>query len=559
MKELDHTSFFINEWRVVPAEGVLARGDESVRLEPKAMQVLVYLASKPGQVISRDELERNVWQNELIGYGAVTNTVIKLRKALQDDSKNSRFIATIPKMGYQLVAAVTHAGPEDGVSRAIVADGSSPSVIQRSMPYRRAAAIMAVVTVALVYGFTFVWPIGARDDDNLPSIAVLPFETLGNDPAQGNLADGLTDDIITDLSRLSSVRVIAGTASSTFRGSQLSPEEIGTALNVTYVLKGSIRRLGSEIRINAQLINTRNGFNAWAQRYDTNIRQVFAVQDQVTQQIVSALAVKMTSEESGRLARRATNNLKAYDHFQEGQRLFFVNTKEAFDEADSRYRMAIDLDPQYGRAYGALAVVLAARVIRGWSATPRQEMDQALVLGKRAVELDVSTPQTHFALGFVYLVRRQYDEALQAAMQSVRIAPSYPDGYSLLGYIHMYNGNPREALAQNARGMRLDPYITHQYLIVQGGARYMLGDYAEAIKVLEVAEERNDNQILVKAFLAASYMKAGRKGDAEWVIERIRVISPTTTVSELDQSLPIADAGRKQALLVSLREAGLPP
>jgi len=558
MKELDRTPFFINEWRVSPAEGVLTRGNETVRLEPKAMQVLAYLASRSGQVVSRDELERNVWRNELVGYGAVTNTVIKLRKALQDDTKKPQFISTIPKMGYQLIATVAQSGPDDGSSYTVDVGAALPVARRRSMPVFRAAAIVSVVVVALAYAITSVWPIGARDD-NLPSIAVLPFENLGNDPAQTNLANGITDDIITDLSRLSSVRVIAGTTSATFRGTQLSPEEIGNALNVAYVLKGSIRRLGSEIRVNAQLINTRNGFNAWAQRYDADIRKLFVVQDQVTQQIVSALAVKMTSEERGRLARRATNNLKAYDHFQEGQRLYYVNTKEAFEQAGNQYRKAIDIDPQYGRAYGALAVVLASRVIRGWSDAPRQELDQALDLSRKAVELDASIPQTHFALGFVYLVRRQYNEALQAATQSVRIAPSYPDGYSLLGYIHLYNGHPKEAILQNARGMRIDPYITHQYLLVNGGARYMLGDYTEAIQSLEAAEQQNDNQILVKVFLAASYMKAGRRGDAEWIIERIRIISPTTTVSELEQSLPIADSGKKQVLLASLREAGLPP
>jgi len=557
MKALDSTPFFINEWRVSPAEGVLSRGDETVRLEPKAMQVLVYLASKPGQVISRDELERSVWRNEVIGYGAVTNTVIKLRKALQDDTRKPRFINTIPKMGYQLVATVSHSEPTDESSRTTDVAVPPPAAKWRAKTVLWTAATLAAVAVALGYAFTSLWPVDARDD-NLPSIVVLPFENLGNDPLHGNLADGLTDDIITDLSRLSSVRVIAGTTSATFRGTQLSPEEIGSALNVVYVLKGSIRRLGSEIRVNAQLINTRSGFNAWAQRYDTDIRQVFAVQDQVTQQIVSALAVKMTSEERGRLARRATNNLKAYDHFQEGQRLYYVNTKEAFEQASHQYRKAIDIDPQYGRAYGALAVVLASRVIRGWSDAPRQELDQALVLGRKAVELDATIPQTHFAQGFVYLVRRQYDEALQAATRSVRIAPSYPDGYSLLGYIHLYSGHPKEAIAQNARGMRLDPYITHQYLLVMGGARYMLGEYTEAIKALEMAEQQNDNQILVKVFLAASYLKAGRRGDAEWLVERIRLISPTTTVSELEQSLPISDQKVKQGLFTNLREAGLP-
>jgi len=168
MKELDHTPFFINEWRVAPAEGLLARGNESVRLEPKAMQVLVYLASKPGQVVSREELERNVWSNELVGYGAVTNTVIKLRKALQDDSKKPRFITTIPKMGYQLVATVSRSKPEDGLSRTVDVDAPPPTSMWRSTPVLRATAILAMIAVALTYASTSIWPIGERDNNHLP-------------------------------------------------------------------------------------------------------------------------------------------------------------------------------------------------------------------------------------------------------------------------------------------------------------------------------------------------------------------------------------------------------
>lgn len=564
MRKPGHKGFFIDDWRVSPPEGLLTRGDEIVRLEPKAMEVLVYFASRPSEVITREELERDVWHGAEVGYDAVTNTVIKLRKALQDDARQPRFIATIPKMGYQLIAPVTGPVDDDGPgSAATVASEPLSEPIAEAQrerparPARRTGLAIAVLAGILVLGLVWLWPLGSKNSVAPPSIVVLPFENLSNDRKQEYLADGITEDLITELSRLSNLLVIASNTAFTYKGKQVTPEEVGADLNVGFVLKGSIRQLGNEVRVNAQLVNTKTGFNTWAQRYDRKITEVFAVQDEVTNSIVEALAVKMTNREKHRVALRTTINMKAYDFFQEGQRIFKVSTKETNQQARELYRNAIELDPSYGRAYGALAYTLATDFRNGWTDTPTETLDRALVLAEQAVALDDSTPQIYFALGFINLALKEFDKAEKAAAQSIKIAPNYADGYGLLALINMHLGKPERAIELNAKGMRLNPYYTYHYLYTLGSAYYILGDYDAAIATLEKAQARDENAVHVKLFLAASYVQANRQDDAEWVAEQLKMLSPTATLSGIDKTIPFSDQELKGTLLEDLRKAGL--
>jgi TolB-like protein/DNA-binding winged helix-turn-helix (wHTH) protein len=572
MKQQGHKGFFINDWRVSPPEGLLSRGDEIVHLEPKAMEVLVYFASHPGQVITREELERDVWHGALVGYDAVTNTVIKLRKALQDKARQPRFIATIPKKGYQLIASITYPENED-TSEPIIDVASEPIAgAQRLRSYwsvYRTGIIMTALASTLVLGMLWLWPsaqsptgsIPAADNNSslvLPSIVVLPFENLSDDPKQEYLADGITEDIITDLSRLSNLLVIASNTSFAYKGRQVTLEEVARDLNVVFALKGSIRQLGDAVRVNAQLVNTTTGFNAWAQRYDRKISEVFTVQDEVTQSIVKALAVKITNQERQRLAQKTTDSLKAYDFFQEGQRIVKVSTKESNQQAREAYRKAIELDPDYGRAYGAQAVTLATDYLQGWTDAPLETLDRALVLAEQAVALDDTTPQTYWALGFVHLMRKEYDNAENATEQAINIAPNYADGYGLLALINNYIGKPKRAIELNNKAMRLNPYYTFEYLYGDGVSYYFLGDYDRAIAMLEKAQARNENGVNVKLFLAASYVKAQRQDDAEWVADQLQMLSPTAVITGLEKTFPLADPELKRVFLEDLRKAGLP-
>ena len=545
------TTFNVGDWTIEPAANRIFRAGQEVHLEPKVMRVLTYLVERDGEVVSRHDLEANVWTGVIVTNDAVTNTIIKLRKALGDDARHPRFIATLPKTGYQLIAPVSIV--EEGTG-----GGERKFIAGLSGRMRTRPWWLAFLGATAVFLAVWQWPIADQKDPAPPSILVLPFEHFGDDTKQEFLADGMTEDIVTDLSRLSDLRVMASNTSFAFKDRQVLPQSVGTELGVKFVLKGSIRRIGDQFRLNTQLVSTETGFNLWAQRYDKKMSELFAIQDDVTDNIVSALGIKLTHQERNRLARNATDSLKAYDLFQEGQRLFKTSTPEANRQAREMYRKAISLDPDYGRAYGALAVTLAFDFRRVWTDAPIETLDRALELAKTAVALDDSVPQTYWALGFVYLTRKEYDYAEKTIREALRIAPNYADGYGLLALIQAFRGQPTNAIELNDKAIGLNPHFTFDYLITYGLAHYAIGEYDAAIERLEDAQERNPNAIQIKVLLAANYVRRGRQDDAEWAADEIELMSPATTVTGLQKAIPISDPELMRAFLHDLREAGLP-
>lgn len=559
--------FFIDDWRVSPGEGLLSRGGEVVHLEPKVVDVLVYLATHPRQVVTRDELECSVWHGAIVGYDAVTATMIKLRRALRDDARRPRYITTVPKRGYELIAAVRFL--EEGGSPPTPARGAFRppwrAAWARSWSARagRAAAAMAAGAAVVV---TF-WLWGAMPSTETvakapagvpPTIIVLPFKNLGGDSRGDYLADGMTEDLITDLSRASQLRVLANNTSLKYRGSDVSPEQLRRELHIDYVLRGNVRSVGNAIRVNAQLVDARTGFNKWGETYDRATDQVFAVQHEITGGVVDSLAVTLTGPEKRRLARKATSNLEAYDSFQAGQRLAKVRTREANQQAEDAYRKAIEIDPTYGRAYGALAVTLAVDFRRGWTDSPTETLDHALELARQAVALDPSIPQTYWALGFVHMMRKESDKAERAVARALEIAPNYADGYGLLALIENNRANGKRALALIRKGMALNPFYSWDYPYHLGRAYYSLGRYADAVEELEKVRERNPTPLMPNLFLIASYVRAGRQEDAEWLAQELQATSPTVTLSMLRRTSSIENRALLAQVLGDLRKAGLP-
>ncbi len=564
----DADRFQLGFWLIIPGSGEIRSGETVFRLEPKVMDVLVYLVQHQGEVVSREELERQVWRGAVVGYDAVTSTVIKLRKALGDDPHAPTYIATIPKRGYRLVAPVCFL--DGGVEPTPVAVGTAetdavmPRWRRPKMPQIGIAVAVLLALVGLATALRNVWlPAGLPSRplsrvEAEPSVVVLPFASLGDDLQQERFADGITEDLITDLSRLSGLAVIASNTSFSYKGRHVRPQEVGSELGVDFVVEGSIRRDADSVRVNARLVDARTGFERWAKRYDRPLAEVFAVQDAVTESVVSALAVRLTPHEKVNLAERATDNLLAYDRFQEGQRLAKDQTADSARRAQAAYRSAIEADPNYGRAYGALAYLLARSFRFGWTDTPAQTMDRALELARKAVALDPAIPQTHWALGYVNLMRRDYANAEAAARDALQVAPSYADGYGLLAFIKNALGQPQAAIELIERGMRLNPYYTWDYPYNLGRAYYMLGRIGEAIKVLEEARRRNENAPGIRLYLAASYIRAGRQADAEWEVQELAVLSPSETISHLKKADPINDPKLMEAFVADLRKAGLP-
>jgi TolB-like protein/DNA-binding winged helix-turn-helix (wHTH) protein/Tfp pilus assembly protein PilF len=550
----------VGEWRIDAQAGAASRDDESVRLEPKAVEVLSYLASRPGEVVSRAELEASVWPGAVVGYEAVTKTIIKLRKALGDSAREPRYIETIPKRGYRLIAEV---GVVEQALAEPVAAGLAPRAVPDGTKARgRARAVGAVLLVLSLVAVIALFVGGRRPieqpQETMPAIIVLPFENLGEPPEYDAFADGMTEDLITDLSRIAPLQVLASNTAFTFKGKPVSAQALAEQLDVDFVLQGSIRRHDGGLRMNVRLVDARTGYQRWADRYDRDAGDVFAVQDEIAHSIVAALAIRLSPQEAQRLASRTTDSLAAYDHFIEGQQFSRLSTRDANLLAEQAYREAIAEDPGFSRAYGALAYTLAFRYRRGWTDSPVFTIDLALDLALKAVALNDAVPQAYWALGYVHLMRREHAQADRAATRAIEIAPSYADGYGLLALIKNALAEPDAAIELIRKGMRLNPFYTWDYPYNLGRAYYTAGDLETAIRYLEEARARNPNALPIRVHLAASYAAAGRQGDAEWEIEEVKALSPDESISLLEATHPVRDAQAMQRLVADLRRAGLP-
>jgi adenylate cyclase len=285
---------------------------------------------------------------------------------------------------------------------------------------------------------------------------------------------------------------------------------------------------------------------------------VFAIQNEIIQGVFQALSIITTNEEQQNLALRATNNLEAYNYFLQGQALSRTYTSETNEQARLAFQQAINIDPNYGRAYGAMAFTLAVDFLRGWTNAPTETLDRALSLAEQAVALNNTIPQTYWALGYVHFVRKEPKLAESAAMQSLKLAPNYADSYGLLALIYNNSGKPQKALEHINQAMQLNPYYTWDYLYNKARAYYHLNQYEQAIPLFEQAAQRNENVIPIKLMLAATYVNVQQQEDAEWIIEQILMLNPATTLNHVQKSTPIVDEKTRKKFLSDLQKAGLP-
>ena len=552
--------FEVGEWWVDPDSGRILRGDDEVKLEPKVMAVLVSLAQHPGKVLSRETLESTVWAGTVVGYDALSNSVIKLRKALGDDRRHSRYIETVSKKGYRLVAEVrppnSDTPPVSVSTRSNSISGTRPRHSGRAA---LAASILVVIgLVVLLIGLDpFGWRSTATQAARL-AIVVMPLKNLSNDPSQEYFSDGITDDLITDLSRIRELQVVARQSSYYYKDQDVPLDKVAKDLGVQYILAGSVRKQHDNIRINVQLTNVATGRTEWAERFDRTSKNFFGLQDAITRKIVNAMLNKAGNRQELDVAVRATNNFAAYNKFLLGQQYTARRSRQDFERAIDAYQQAIKLDPSYGRAYGALAVTESFAYRYGWTDLLTSEARaRAMELANKAIELDPDSPQVNWSLGFVHLFRQEYAQAEAAARKSVELSPSYADGYGLLAFVSNLRGHPADAERYIKRAIELNPFYTFAYPWNLGLAYYNLGRYDEAVPALEDALRRNDNALWARLYLAASYVRLGRLDDAKWEIERVYVLFPDTTLKDFSVALPLENHEQMQAVLSDLRKAGL--
>lgn len=390
------------------------------------------------------------------------------------------------------------------------------------------------------------------------SIAVLPFTNLNNDPTQDYFIDGVTNDIITDLSQLSGLFVIASNSVFTYKGAAIKVQQVGRELGVKYVLEGSIQRAGNRVRINAQLINAESGHHLWADRFDQQLTDIFALQDEVSRRIVSALAIKLTPLEQARLNQSGEVNPQAYDTLLRGLELFRRFTPETNAEARRYFQRAVAIEPDFARAHADITLTHAMDLQFGWQPKTKALIDEALVHGEKALALNPNVRQVHFALCSLYTVLKQHDKAIAAGREAVRIDPNYADGYANLAQALIFAGQPEEALTIMENATRLNPRYAFFYTWIIGRAHMLLGHYDEAVALFKEVIENNAHFTGAHLTLAAIYGNVGPLEDAEWQAAEILALLPDFSLAREREQTPYRDPIHLDWYIDGLRKAGLP-
>ena len=391
-----------------------------------------------------------------------------------------------------------------------------------------------------------------------PSIAVLPFDNMSGDPDQEYFADGITEDLTTDLSRISGLFVVARNSSFAYKGRSIDLRSIAQDLGVRYLLEGSVRRVGDQIRINAQLVDGSSGGHLWAERFDGTMADVFALQDDVNRKIVSALEISLTAADEKRFDLVETTNPEAYDLLLRGIEEYNRFARETIADARDLFEQAAALDPDYARAYANIALTYGTEVNFGWADNRETAIRLGLEYADKALALDDSIPQIYMTRSLLYLAQDQHQAAIEAAQRTIEVHPSYHDGYATLAFIASFSGEYDRAIEAVRRARQINPQGFVIYLAVEGRILFLKRQYEEAVILLEQSVERNPGFDSSHLDLAAAYAQLGRLDDAAWSVEEALAISPDLTLEKLrSDSLYVLDADVEH-YYGALRKAGLP-
>jgi TolB-like protein len=451
--------------------------------------------------------------------------------------------------------------------------GKTAAEARRKVWWRHPAVGVAVAVLAIAAIGIMVWRPWTPDMQpasvermalplpDKPSIAVLPFDNMSGDPEQEYFADGMTEDLITDLSKISDLTVISRTSTSGYKGKEIDIREVGEALNVRYVIEGSVRKAGEQVRINAQLIDATTGGHLWAERYDGDLNDIFGLQDQVLEQIVGSLALELSGEDRQRLADKGTDSVAAHDLYLRGLFQESTFTREGYREAKLLYEQALSIDPDYAMAYARITNILELSARNGWTDDVQGDLAKALELSEKAVALDPQNPNLHWSLSRS-IARLGTPEAIKRSIKSmeraIELDADFADAYAYLAVLYAGDGRAGDGLRSVETAMQLNPRFPFWYLFMRGMAHFCLKDYQSAIADFEVAAERNATAQFVRWFLASTLVKAGQIEDAEWQVEELYLLGFEGNISTIVETQPIQDPECKERYIDGLRKAGIP-
>ncbi len=517
------------------ARNSLRAADRDVQLRPKAVEVLHYLVENANRLVTKEELIQAIWPNVIVTDEVLTHCVSEIRQAIGDSQQN--IIVTVPRRGYRFTAPVLR----------VTTSAAVPP--QPALPTEPTGTDS-----------------GPRSQSPLldrPSVAVLPFANLSDDAQQDYFSDGISEDIITELSRFSELLVIARNSSFQYKGKAVDIRQVGRELGARYVLEGSVRRGGDRVRITAQLIDAETGAHRWAERYDREVRDVFAVQDEVARAIVATLAAHVNRAEIERAMLKPPAAWEAYDYYLRGAEAFFLHsnsfTKASLHDARRLFKQSLAIDPGYARA----AAMLSATHIRAYiepfdgDYLSPAALDRAIELAEAAVRLDPRLPQARAQRGYVLIWKRQHDVAIAEFERAFALNPNFIDHRFAIALI--YVGEPARAIEVLEANMRLDPFASPNYSYgVMGIANYTLKHYEEAVRCLRECTLRLPHLQVSHVWLASAYAQLGKLEEAKKEAAEVLRINPGFTIEGWKRLAVNKDPKDAEHRLDGARQAGLP-
>ena len=390
-----------------------------------------------------------------------------------------------------------------------------------------------------------------------PSIAVLPFLNMSDDPKQEFFSDGITESIITGLSKISALFIIARNSSFTYKGKPVMVRQVAEDLGVRYVLEGSVQRSGDRVRITAQFIDALKGHHLWSERYDRDLKDLFAIEDDITKRIITALQVMLTKGEQAAVLGKGTENLDAYLKCMEASEYLLRMNKDANLMARQRAEEAIALDSKYSSAHAILGNTHIKDVIFNWSASPRESMVRAFESAKKALSLDDSNVQARMVLTWIYLLKREHDKAIEECEGAVSLAPNSADAVFVLGIVLRFAGRVEEAIPMFERAIRLNPIPRAAYLCQLALSYTFIGEFEKAIGICKEALRKNPDDLVGRIALVVAYTSLGRESDARAEVVEVLRIDPKFSLEYAAKTWPYKNEADRDLVLNALRKAGL--
>jgi len=512
------------------------RGAEAIMIGPQVFDLLLHLVQNREHVVTKDNLIDVVWGGRIVSESTLTSHINAVRKAIGDTGEEQRLVRTLARKGYRFVGDV----------REIPASVRETPAPTREIPGGTDAAKADETGLAL---------------PDRPSIAVLPFVNLSGDPEQDYFVDGVVDDIISALSRMRWLFVIARNSSFTYKGRAVDVKQAGRELGVRYILEGSLRKAAGRVRITGQLVDATTGTNLWSERFDGKIDNIFDLQDQMTANVVGAIAPQLERAEIERAKHKPTESLDAYDYYLRGMWKFRQVSRSAIDEALPMFYEAIKRDPEFASAYAMAAWCYSLRKLNRWATDPEREIAEGTRLVRRAVELGqndaVALASSVHALAHL---AGDLDSGIASADRALALDPNLAAGWFVGGFVRIWRGQPEDAVERLARAMRLNPLSPDMHRMEVGTAiaHLLAGRTEDALSWAEKASRDKANRAFPIGILAAIYACAGRGDEARLAMQQLRQVDPELRLSHLHEWLPFRRPQDLGTFADAFREAGLP-